>query len=93
MFGYVTIARPELKIKDEETYRAFYCGLCRALKKRHGLAGLGARRKPRAGCLGLSPQLAVGEARVWVRHGNALRRRHGRSLEPLDYVSHVRFLP
>lgn len=39
MFGYVTIARPELKIKDEETYRAFYCGLCRALKKRHGLAG------------------------------------------------------
>ena len=39
MFGYVTVARPELKIKDEETYRAFYCGLCRALKKRHGLAG------------------------------------------------------
>ena len=39
MFGYVTISRPELKIKDEETYRAFYCGLCRALKKRHGLAG------------------------------------------------------
>ena len=39
MFGYITIARPELKIRDEETYRAFYCGLCRALKKRHGLSG------------------------------------------------------
>jgi len=39
MFGYITINRPELKIKDEQTYRAFYCGLCRALKKRHGLAG------------------------------------------------------
>ena len=39
MFGYVTINRPELKIKDEQTYRAFYCGLCRALKKRHGVTG------------------------------------------------------
>ncbi len=39
MFGYVTINRPELKIKDEQTYRAFYCGLCRALKKRHGVSG------------------------------------------------------
>ncbi|MBQ6075236.1 MAG: hypothetical protein IJK86_03690 [Lachnospiraceae bacterium] len=39
MFGYITIARPELKIRDEESYRAFYCGLCRALKKRHGVTG------------------------------------------------------
>ena len=39
MFGYITVARPELKIRDDETYRAFYCGLCRALKKRHGLSG------------------------------------------------------
>ncbi len=39
MFGYITINRPELKIKDEQCYRSFYCGLCRALKKRHGLMG------------------------------------------------------
>ena len=36
MFGYVVIHKPELKVKDLETYRAYYCGLCEALKKRHG---------------------------------------------------------
>lgn len=39
MFGYVTINKPELKIKDYNKYRAYYCGLCRQLKKRHGLRG------------------------------------------------------
>ena len=32
MFGYVVINKPELKIKDYDTYQAYYCGLC----KRHG---------------------------------------------------------
>lgn len=31
MFGYVTPFVPELKVKDNELYRAYYCGLCRAL--------------------------------------------------------------
>ncbi len=39
MFGYITVNRPELKIKDDVLYRSFYCGLCRSLKKRHGLVG------------------------------------------------------
>ncbi|MBO4873288.1 MAG: hypothetical protein J5496_07720 [Lachnospiraceae bacterium] len=39
MFGYITVNRPELKIKDDALYRSFYCGLCRSLKKRHGLSG------------------------------------------------------
>ena len=39
MFGYVVINKPELKIKDFETYRSFYCGLCRELKSRYGLLG------------------------------------------------------
>ena len=39
MFGYVTIHRPELKIKDEQRYRAFYCGLCRSLRDRYGRSG------------------------------------------------------
>lgn len=39
MFGYVTINKPELKIKDYERYHAYYCGLCRCLKKRHGRMG------------------------------------------------------
>ena len=32
MFGYVSADRPELKIKEYDTYQAYYCGLCHALK-------------------------------------------------------------
>lgn len=39
MFGYVTINKPELKIKDYNRYHAYYCGLCHTLKERHGLLG------------------------------------------------------
>lgn len=39
MFGYVRINKGELKVKDYEKYHSFYCGLCRSLKKRYGLAG------------------------------------------------------
>lgn len=39
MFGYVMINKPELKIKDFERYRSYYCGLCEALKRRHGFLG------------------------------------------------------
>ncbi|MCR4896745.1 MAG: DUF5685 family protein [Lachnospiraceae bacterium] len=39
MFGYVNINKPEMKIRDYETYRSYYCGLCTALKKSCGLAG------------------------------------------------------
>lgn len=36
MFGYVTIAKDGLSKEQQERYRAFYCGLCRALRLRHG---------------------------------------------------------
>ncbi|MBR5519568.1 MAG: hypothetical protein IKU55_02505 [Clostridia bacterium] len=36
MYGYVRPAKPELKIKEFERYRAAYCGLCHALKQRFG---------------------------------------------------------
>lgn len=36
MFGYVLANKPELKIKDFELYRSYYCGLCRSIKARHG---------------------------------------------------------
>ncbi len=39
MFGYIMINKPELKIKDFEKYRSYYCGLCEALKRRHGFLG------------------------------------------------------
>ena len=36
MFGYVIINQGEMKIKDYETYRSYYCGLCRSLKEAGG---------------------------------------------------------
>lgn len=39
MFGYVVINQSELKFKEYDVYKGYYCGLCHALKKRHGLAG------------------------------------------------------
>lgn len=39
MFGYVLVNKPELKIKEFDLYRSYYCGVCNSLKKRHGLAG------------------------------------------------------
>ena len=32
MFGYVTVNKDELKIKEWNRYRAYYCGLCHELK-------------------------------------------------------------
>lgn len=37
MFGYIKIAKPELKVKEYETYRAVYCSLCKVLGKNYGL--------------------------------------------------------
>lgn len=37
MFGYVNVNKGELKVKEFERYRAYYCGLCHALNERHGL--------------------------------------------------------
>lgn len=36
MFGYVTIAPEALPKERSDRYRAFYCGLCRTLRQRHG---------------------------------------------------------
>ncbi len=37
MFGYVKIAKGELKIKEFEMYKAVYCSLCKSLGKHYGL--------------------------------------------------------
>lgn len=39
MFGYVVMNKPEIKFKDFDVYRAFYCGLCRELRERYGIPG------------------------------------------------------
>ncbi|MFA6940209.1 MAG: DUF5685 family protein [Clostridiaceae bacterium] len=36
MFGYVTPCKMELKIKDYEKFKSYYCGLCREIKKSYG---------------------------------------------------------
>ena len=33
MYGYVRIYAPELKVREQEYYRAVYCGLCRSMGK------------------------------------------------------------
>ena len=39
MFGYVVINKPEMKFKDFDLYRSYYCGLCRDLKESFGAKG------------------------------------------------------
>lgn len=31
MFGYIIPFKPELKIKEYEIFKAYYCGLCKAI--------------------------------------------------------------
>lgn len=38
MFGYVVIDKPNILIKDYQTYRGYYCGLCKAIGKHTGQA-------------------------------------------------------
>ena len=39
MFGYVNVNRPEMKVRDLELYRGYYCGLCHELHERYGRRG------------------------------------------------------
>jgi len=36
MFGYIVPEKPEMKIKEYELFRAYYCGVCRSIGRRHG---------------------------------------------------------
>ena len=36
MFGYVTPCKMEMKIKDFEKFKAYYCGLCHSIKNSYG---------------------------------------------------------
>lgn len=37
MFGYIKTDKPEMKIKEYETYRGLYCSLCKAMGKHFGV--------------------------------------------------------
>ncbi len=37
MFGYVLPVKPEMKLRDFESYRAAYCGVCKQLGKSYGV--------------------------------------------------------
>ncbi len=39
MFGYIMINKPEMKFREFDVYRSFYCGFCQALKERYGKIG------------------------------------------------------
>lgn len=36
MFGYVTPCKMELKVKDYEKFKSYYCGLCKEIKNSYG---------------------------------------------------------
>ena len=36
MFGYILPEKPEMKIKEYELFRAYYCGVCKSLGRRSG---------------------------------------------------------
>lgn len=36
MLGYVTVEKPELKLKEFELYSGYYCGVCKSISRRHG---------------------------------------------------------
>lgn len=38
MFGYIRPLECELKVREQAEYRAYYCGLCKTIGKRYGLA-------------------------------------------------------
>lgn len=37
MYGYVVVNKPELKFREYDVYRSYYCGLCKALGKQYGM--------------------------------------------------------
>lgn len=39
MFGYVIAQKSELKMREYYKYKAYYCGLCKVLRDKYGLAG------------------------------------------------------
>ena len=39
MFGYVTAQKSELKMREYYKYKAYYCGLCKVLQEKYGIAG------------------------------------------------------
>ena len=36
MLGYVVTFKPEMKVKDAELYKAYYCGICKSIGRRYG---------------------------------------------------------
>lgn len=39
MYGYVVVNKPELKFREFDVYRSYYCGLCKALGEKYGASG------------------------------------------------------
>lgn len=39
MFGYISVNKPEMKFREFDVYRSYYCGFCRTLKSSYGISG------------------------------------------------------
>ncbi len=92
MFGYVKPFQPSLVVADREFYRALYCGVCRAMKKRCGALSAFALNYDLV-FLALVRLLAE-ENHISIRHrrcmAHPLRRRPMVSLHPAtEYAARV----
>ena len=36
VLGYVVAYRPEMKVREAELYKAYYCGVCKSIGRRYG---------------------------------------------------------
>ena len=37
MFGYIGTIESELKVREAASYKSWYCGLCKCMKRNYGL--------------------------------------------------------
>ena len=64
MFGYIVMNKPEIKFKDFDLYRSFYCGLCREVgfmslrreREQHGVSFILCESSPSAKMLSQNMQ-------------------------------------
>ncbi len=95
MFGYVTVCADELKIKDYNRYKAYYCGVCKALGRNYSqFSRLGLSYDITFLCImldALFPDDAVIENIRCLKHIGRKRRAVMRC-KPLDYCCDIAIL-
>lgn len=89
MLGYIVTYKPELKVKEAEWYKAYYCGVCKSISNRFG-------QIPRsvlsydAAFLAIMIDSIFEEKEIWTQGrciANPLKKRHIASSEAIDFAA------